>query len=417
MSAAAVPDGLMEELRRNLLESHRDSHNAVDVANAVREITSGVVSDLQMLEILRKFREEHVGAGVLDKLLRLPGVTDVLVTAPDRVWIDRGAGLELTTTQFESDSEVRSLAVRLAALSGRRLDDAEPCADGHIPAGVGGVGVRVHAVLSPPAHSGTLISLRVLRPAKRGLADLMQTGLFPEELAGVLEGIVVKQKSFVISGGTGTGKTTLLAAMLASIPADQRVICIEDTPELMPAHPHVVKLVTRAANVEGIGAIDGQDLLKQALRMRPDRIVVGEIRGAEVVEMLAALNTGHRGGAGTVHANRIEDVPTRFEALGLLGGLSREALQAQLVSAIDVVIGLERKPEGRRISQIGLLRGRTSSASDSDRSTANELQKSADRAADTAAGGVSVEVAWSAETGCESAWDELAAQLQLVETS
>lgn len=244
----------------------------------------------------------------------------------------------------------------------------------------------------------------------------MQTGLFPEELAGVLEGIVVKQKSFVISGGTGTGKTTLLAAMLASIPADQRVICIEDTPELMPAHPHVVKLVTRAANVEGIGAIDGQDLLKQALRMRPDRIVVGEIRGAEVVEMLAALNTGHRGGAGTVHANRIEDVPARFEALGLLGGLSREALQAQLVSAIDVVIGLERKPEGRRISQIGLLRGRTSSASDSDRSTANELQKSAGMVADRAAGGVSVEVAWSAETGRESAWDELAAQLQLVET-
>lgn len=383
MSGLAVSHELMARLRRNLLENHRDSHNATDIAVAVREVTSGVVSDVQMLEILRRFREEHAGAGILDNLLRIPGVTDVLVTAPDSVWIDRGSGLELTTTQFSSDAEVRSLAVRLASLSGRRLDDAEPCVDGHIPTGVGGVGVRVHAVLSPPSHEGTQISLRVLKPARRGLVDLQAAGLFPEELLDVLEGIVEKQLSFVIAGGTGAGKTTLLAAMLASIPADQRIVCIEDTPELMPVHPHVVKLVTRAANVEGIGAISGQDLLKQALRMRPDRIVVGEIRGAEVVDMLAALNTGHRGGAGTVHANRVEDVPARFESLGLLGGLSREALQTQLASAIDVVIGVERGEGGRRISQIGLLEGNPPV----------------------------VTIAWSAQSGRESAWDDLRRKL------
>lgn len=327
-----------------------------EVADIIRAETSGVVSDVKVLEILRTIREETVGAGVLDALLRRPGVSDVLVTAPGEVWVDAGNGLERAEISFADEGEVRAYAVRLASRCGRRLDDAQPWADGHIPGGVGGCGVRVHAVLSPPSATGTQISLRVLRPARRGLAELCDVGLFPPEILPVLRGIVAGQLSFIVAGGTGAGKTTLLAAMLSEVDPDQRIVCIEDTPELQPQHPHVVKLVTRAANLEGAGAIGQQELLKQALRMRPDRIVVGEIRGAEVVDLLAALNTGHRGGAGTIHANRIGDVVARFEALGLIGGLGRAGLHAQLVSAVQVVLVVERA-DVRRLAQIGLLRG------------------------------------------------------------
>lgn len=327
-----------------------------EIAEIIRAETAGVVSDVKVLEILRTIREESVGAGVLDALLRRPSVSDVLVTGPGEVWVDAGEGLTRTDITFASEDEVRAYAVRLASRCGRRLDDAQPWADGHIPGGVGGSGVRVHAVLAPPSATGTQVSLRVLRPARRGLAELCDAELFPPELLPLLRRIVTEQLSFIVAGGTGAGKTTLLAAMLSEVPADQRIICIEDTPELQPQHPHVVKLVTRAANLEGAGAIGQQELLRQALRMRPDRIVVGEIRGAEVVDLLAALNTGHRGGAGTIHANRIGDVVARFEALGLIGGLPRAGLHAQLVSAVQVVLVVERAGM-RRLAQIGLLQG------------------------------------------------------------
>nr|WP_120491482.1 TadA family conjugal transfer-associated ATPase [Corynebacterium lactis] len=347
---------LLERVRAKLADLP-DGRTHADIARIVREETSGVVSDLKMLEILRRIREESVGGGILDRLLRGPNVSDVVVTAPDRVWVDRGQGMQLEGVSFADEEEVRSLAVRLAGRCGRRLDDAQPWADGHIPGGIAGRGVRVHAVLAPPSGTGTQISLRVLRPARRGLGELGAAGLFPAEIQRVLEAIVRAQLSFIVAGGTGAGKTTLLAAMLSEVPADQRIVCIEDTPELDPGHPHVVKLVTRAANVEGAGAIGQQELVRQALRMRPDRIVVGEIRGGEVVDLLAALNTGHRGGAGTLHANRVEDVLARFEALGLIGGLDREALHSQLSSAVQVVLIVRRQAEGRRLAEIGVVVG------------------------------------------------------------
>lgn len=349
-------NALLERVRAKLADLP-DGQTHSDIASIVRQETAGVVSDVRMLDLLRRVREESVGAGILDRLLRGAGVSDVLVTAPDRVWVDRGEGLALTDVVFSGEEEVRSLAVRLAGRCGRRLDDAQPWADGHIPGGIAGRGVRVHAVLAPPSGTGTQISLRVLRPARRGLEDLERAGLFPPEVHAVLSDIMRAQLSFIVAGGTGAGKTTLLAAMLSQVPEEQRILCIEDTPELEPQHPHVVKLVTRAANLEGAGAIGQQELVRQALRMRPDRIVVGEIRGGEVVDLLAALNTGHRGGAGTIHANRAGDVVARFEALGLIGGLDREALHSQLASAVQVVLVVQRSAGVRRLAEIGVVVG------------------------------------------------------------
>ncbi|MEJ6018782.1 TadA family conjugal transfer-associated ATPase [Corynebacterium sp. H113] len=360
-----LKDDLLDRVRGRLADLPVGLDTAA-IARAVREEAGGVIADAQLLGILRTMRDELSGAGILDPLLRLPGVTDVLVTAPDNVWIDRGNGLELTDVKFPDDTAVRKLAVRLASACGRRLDDAQPFVDGHMPARRGhtggAVGVRVHAMLSPPAATNTLISLRILHSANRGLADLVERGTVPERVGEVLRGIVEKRVSFVVAGGTGSGKTTLLSSLLAEAGHHERIVIVEDTPELLPAHPHVVKLVAKPPNVEGAGEITQRDLLRQALRMRPDRVIVGEIRGAEVVDLLAALNTGHDGGAGTVHANRAVDIPARFEALGALGGLSRDALHAQLRPALRVVLSVERVSAGsgvttRRLAHIGVLDG------------------------------------------------------------
>ena len=194
--------------------------------------------------------------------------------------------------------------------------------------------VRLHAVLPPIAAGSTCLSLRVLRCATQDLEALVASGAIDGQAHRLLTEILAARLAFVISGGTGAGKTTLLAALLAAVPADERIVCVEDAAELAPAHPHLVKLVARAANVEGAGEVTVRDLVRQALRMRPDRIVVGEVRGAEVVDLLSALNTGHDGGAGTVHANSPAEVPARFEALAALGGLDRSALHSQLAAAV-----------------------------------------------------------------------------------
>ncbi|MFD8879891.1 TadA family conjugal transfer-associated ATPase [Corynebacterium xerosis] len=351
-----IDAGLLDRVRRRLVESAAGT-GAEDIARAVREETGGVVGDAELLALLRTLRGELVGAGPLDRLLRMPGVTDVLVTAPDAVWIDRGGGPERVDAGFRDDSEVRRLAVRLASACGRRLDDAQPFVDGHLPGGAGDAGVRVHAMLSPPADGTTLISLRVLRRTAMGLDDLVASGSVAGVAADLVRRVIASRRAFVVVGGTGTGKTTLLSALLAEVPARERILCVEDTPELHPDHPHVVKLVARPPNIEGAGEITQRDLLRQALRMRPDRIVVGEIRGCEVVDLLAALNTGHDGGAGTVHANTAADVPARFEALGALGGLGRTALHAQLAPALRIVLAVERAAEGRRLAQVGVLDG------------------------------------------------------------
>ncbi|MDK8800128.1 TadA family conjugal transfer-associated ATPase [Corynebacterium coyleae] len=326
------------------------------IAALIRE-EAVVISDIGVLDVMRTLRDDTTGTGPLEALLADDTVTDICVNGPNCVYVDSGAGLERSAVRFESEAAVRRLASRLAASCGRRLDDAQPFCDGHITRDDGTL-LRFHAVLAPTAQAGTCISLRVLHTASATLDDLVARGALSGEVAEVLRGVVAKRKAFVVVGGTGSGKTTLLSALLAEVDPAERIVAIEDTLELTPDHPHVVNLTTRGANSEGAGEITIADLVRQSLRMRPDRVVVGEIRGAEVVDLLAALNTGHDGGAGTLHANSIAEVPARFEALAALGGLDRAGLHAQLAAAIDVVIVVKRHPDGtRRLHQIGVLDG------------------------------------------------------------
>jgi pilus assembly protein CpaF len=330
----------------------------VVVADAIRAESGGVLGDTELLSNLRVLQTELTGAGILEPLLCADGTTDVLVTAPDAVWVDYGNGLQRSDIRFADEAAVRRLAQRLALAAGRRLDDAQPWVDGQLPSvGTGGFAVRLHAVLPPVAVAGTCLSLRVLRPATQDLPALIAAGAIAPTAAALLADIISARLAFLVSGGTGAGKTTLLSAMLNAVAPEERIVCVEDASELAPPHPHLVKLVARCANVEGVGEVTVRQLVRQALRMRPDRIVVGEVRGAEVVDLLTALNTGHDGGAGTVHANSPGEVPARLEALGALGGLDRAALHSQLAAAVQVLVHVARDRSGvRRLNEIAVLR-------------------------------------------------------------
>jgi pilus assembly protein CpaF len=291
-----------------------------------------------------------LGAGPLEPLLADPLVTDVLVNAGSGVWVDRGDGLTRADCEVGDESAVRRLAVRLAGLAGRRLDDTSPYVDGLLPSGV-----RLHAVLPPIAVEGSHISLRVPRRVAPSLVEMARWGAFSTGWLHVLEALVSRRCSFVVSGGTGSGKTTLLGAMLGEVDRRERLVIVEDVRELAISHPHVVRLQSRPANVEGRGEIGLTSLVRQSLRMRPDRLVVGEVRGAEVREMLAALNTGHEGGCSTLHANTSADVVARFEALGALAGLAPTAVHAQLLSAVQVVVHLRRSSGRRFVDTVAVL--------------------------------------------------------------
>lgn len=314
-----------------------------------------LAGDATVLVVYETLRRDVVGAGPLEPLLRMAGVTDVLVNGPDQVFLDRGRGLERSGVSFPDDAAVRRLAQRLAAAAGRRLDDASPHVDLRLADGT-----RFHAVLAPLARPGTAISLRVPSARAFTLADLVRSGMIPERVADLLRHIVTARLAFLVSGGTGSGKTTLLASLLSLVPAEERIVLVEDASELRPDHPHVVGLEGRPANIEGAGAVEVRTLVRQALRMRPDRLVVGEVRGAEVVDLLAALNTGHEGGCGTLHANSAEDVPARVEALALAAGLGRDAAHSQLASGVDLVIHLSRRDGVRRLAEVAVPRRGTS---------------------------------------------------------
>jgi pilus assembly protein CpaF len=320
------------------------------VAAALRAEGS-LVQGQHVLDLVGAVRSELTGAGPLETLLAEPDVSDVLVNSPGEVWVDRGAGLEPAGVRFRDEAAVRRLAQRLAASAGRRLDVAQPTVDARLADGT-----RLHAVLPPISPAGTLISLRVTRRRTFTLAELVQRGSVPAGLVDVLRALVRARVSFLVTGGTGTGKTTLLSTLLSEIAPGERLVLVEDCGELRPAHPHVVRLEARQANVEGRGEVDLRSLVRQALRMRPDRLVVGEVRGAEVVELLAALNTGHDGGCGTVHASTAGALPARVEALALAAGLGREAAHSQLGAGVEAVVHLVRgRDGGRRVAEIGCL--------------------------------------------------------------
>jgi pilus assembly protein CpaF len=344
-----VAQETLDSVRARLAVSG-DEPTADRVAAALRS-DGRLVGDAAVLAVVDALRRDVVGAGPLQELLQWPDVTDVLVNGPDAVYVERGDGLERTDVRFPDDAAVRRLAQRLAASGGRRLDDATPYVDVRLRDGC-----RFHAVLAPVAQPGTCLSLRV--PARRvfSLDDLVAMGSVPAEGRELLAAMVEARAAFLISGGTGSGKTTLLASLLSEAAEHERLVLVEDAAELSPRHPHVVALEARRPNLEGAGEITLQDLVRQALRMRPDRLVVGEVRGAEVVDMLGALNTGHQGGCGTVHANSAADVPARLEALAVAAGLSREAAHAQIAAAVEAVVHLRRGPGGRRqVAEVAVL--------------------------------------------------------------
>ncbi|HZC27056.1 MAG TPA: TadA family conjugal transfer-associated ATPase [Actinopolymorphaceae bacterium] len=361
MTHTVVDQTLLEHVR-TVLARQAVEPTPARVAAALRA-DGRLLGDAAVLQIADALRREIAGTGPLEPLLAEPGVSDVLVHGPRQVWVDRGGGLEPASVSFDGDAAVRRLAQRLAMSAGRRLDDATPFVDARL-----GDGTRFHAVLAPVSAGGTCISLRVPRRRAFAIDELVSEGSVPVAGASLLRRMVAARLAFLVSGGTGVGKTTLLAALLSLAPVDERLVLVEDANELMPDHPHVVRLEARPPNVEGAGEITLRTLVRQALRMRPDRLVVGEVRGPEVVDLLAALNTGHEGGCGTLHANSASEVPARVEALGVAAGLDRAAVHSQLAAAVDAVLHLVRGRDGRRrVAEIcvftrapdGLVRART----------------------------------------------------------
>ena len=316
------------------------------VAVAAKEALASAPALLGAMDAARR---EVEGAGdILQGLLDSPGVTDVVVHA-GKLWVDRGGGIEEANADLGVEQDVRALAVRLAALAGVRLDDSRPIADGVLPSGV-----RLHAVVPPVAADGTSISLRSLRPADFSFAELIRLGMCDEGTAQVVRALVRNRANAVIAGSTGSGKTTLLAALLGLAGAEERIVCIEEAAELRPVHRHVVHLQQRAANVQGRGEVPLAELLRAAMRMRPDRIVLGEARGIEVRQMLTALNTGHDGSWFTIHANSATDVPARLAALS---GLSPRELALHGNAALDAVLCVRREGSVRWVSQIAAVEG------------------------------------------------------------
>lgn len=296
-------------------------------------------------ELLDSLIDDMRGYGPLQPLINDPKISEILVNGPSQVYVERKGKLEHSSVQFQDEDHVRNIAVRIASRVGRRVDESVPMCDARLEDGS-----RVNIILPPLSLKGTTISIRKFTVKKFGLDELASAKSLSVDMAKFLAVAVHSKLSILISGGTGSGKTTLLNAMSGQIGPEERIITIEDAAELQLQQPHVVTLETRMANVEGDGAIAIRDLLRNALRMRPDRIIVGEVRGNEAVDMLQAMNTGHNGSFGTIHANSPRDALMRLENMAEMAqlGMSSHSIRAQIASALDLVVHVERLPDGER---------------------------------------------------------------------
>lgn len=295
--------------------------------------------------LVRGLVDELAGLGPLEELLRDPTVTDVCCNGPAEVWVERAGRLERTPVRFDGDDHLRTVLERVIAPLGVRLDRTHPWVDTVLPGGV-----RLHAVL-PPLADHVTVTLRRVPATVPSWDQLLAWGTLDEACVAILGEVVAARRNLVVCGPAGVGKTTLLARLLAEVAGD-RVVVVQDTPELDHPAPHTVHLHTRPATPDGAGGVDTRTLVRNALRMRPDRLVVGEVRGAEVADLLAAMNTGHHGSATTVHANGAADAVTRLVGMALLAGVPVSAAEAQVASAVDVVVAMAREGRGRRVTEV-----------------------------------------------------------------
>lgn len=336
-------------MRRDLLELALARDDLADLDPAARRLALRdvlVENDRDDLaESLPALADAIDGFGPLTVLMEEDGVTDVLVNAPDDVWVERQGTLMRTSARFEDEDDLRLFIERMLGTAGARVDAAHPVADARLHDGS-----RIHVILPPIAPKGAVVSIRRWPHAPLTLTDLVGRGALSDEESTRLKHAVDERKTIAISGGTGSGKTTLLNALLGEIEDSQRVVVLEETAELRPRCRHHVSLLTRGDNLEGRGGIDLADLVRASLRMRPDRIIVGEVRGAEALAALAALSVGHAGSFVTVHARSAAHVPERLVGLALLArsGASEDALHRQLTAAFDLFVHLERDRDGRR---------------------------------------------------------------------
>lgn len=321
--------------------------------SAWRELRSRVHAEFKTYLALRKIKKDIkdivFGYGPLEDLLRMPSITEIMVVDRDRIFVESRGVIENTGRRFISDEVVESIIQRIVGRVGRRIDKSQPLVDARLQDGS-----RVNAVIAPLAVSGPTLTIRKFPARKIAVQHLVALGAMPAVVADFLRAVVLARKNIVVSGGTGTGKTTLLNCLSDFIPDDERIVTVEDTAELQLAKQHVVRLETKVANVEGAGEYTIRDLVKNALRMRPDRVVVGECRGAEALDMLQAMNTGHDGSLTTIHANDAHDVALRLEVLvQMAADLPVTSIRQQIGAAIDVIVQLRRMRDGRRIiSQI-----------------------------------------------------------------
>ncbi len=354
----ALHELLLDEInKRNLLNSSEEA-----LAEVVREFVAGAIAEenlplneVERRQIAEDLLEETVGVGPLAPLMADPAVTDILVNGPNQVYIERFGRLEETEVRFRDSDHLVRIIQRIAARVGRHVDEASPMVDARLPDGS-----RVNATLPPISLDGPSLSIRRFGRRRLRRDDLMRLGMFSPDMVAFLELAVQVRKNVLISGGTGAGKTTFLGAVAEAIPATERIITIEDAAELILDQRHVVRLETRPANVEGRGRINTRDLVINSLRMRPDRIIVGECRGPEALDMLQAMNTGHDGSLTTVHANSPRDALARLETMVLMAGvdLPSRSIREQIVSALALIVHVKRYEDGaRRVASIAEILG------------------------------------------------------------
>ena len=345
--------GLAAELRARLVERRRAEAASGGEGGNLQAAVRRLVDEEAVLlgaadrdEVAARIVRDSVGLGPLEVLLADAAVEEVMVNGPGAVYIERGGRIEATDVAFADEEELRNAIERILAPLGRRVDELSPMVDARLVDGS-----RVNVVIPPLAIDGPLVSIRRFGAHRPGPAELVELGTLSAAQRDALEAAVVGRRSVLVSGGTGSGKTTLLNALSSFIAAAERVVTIEDAAELRLQQPHVVRLESRPAGVEGRGAVTIRDLLRNALRMRPDRIVIGEVRGEEALDLLSALNTGHDGALSTVHANSPTDALSRLETLALMAGvgLPHAAVAEQVQRGIDLVVQIERRADGARV--------------------------------------------------------------------